>query len=119
MINPEEIELLIKGYKEAQPELTKAMNEIMKQFALTESDHYQGALPLAGILYAQYEKMKPFLNESDVDIIALYKDFRIFLRTLSAMAVQLAKWAGMAEDDIKKAVSGSEDGFIDSLGVDL
>lgn len=70
MINPEEIEALLKGAKAGEDQFKQLINELLHQFALTEKEGYEGAYPLILILYA---KVWPVLKE----ITAFAHDIRV------------------------------------------
>lgn len=108
MINPEELEILIKAWKEAQPEITKLTDEALHQFGFTEKEEYKGLLALGGIFYAQYLKEKPYLSSADADLISAYKDLRTFLRTMSMMATSIMHYIGILDEDAKAVIKGTE-----------
>lgn len=108
MINPEEIELLIKAWKEAQPEITKLSDEALHQFGMTGKEEYKGFIALAGIFYAQYQQEKRYLTASDADLISAYKDYRTFLRTMSMMGASIMKYIGILDGEAKDVIKGAE-----------
>lgn len=53
MINPEDIGLLVKGLKDAEPELDKLIGAFLESAGLTADSNYEGALPIA-VLFFRY-----------------------------------------------------------------
>lgn len=114
-LTPENIEKIKGLIEDARNEIDKLKNKLLHSAGLTESENYEGLEALTLILgsialeaWGAYKTLKKDLAPEYKDLLAIYTDIRVVIRSASVFFGSMAMWAGTASKDVSNAVSAVE-----------